>query len=132
MSRRGLQCSHCLCATETKHQTPHSNMPQRFVLFSSCVLIVLSSCSTLNFAQTIALWPFDEQQGLYPSSVLSDVSSNDYPLVLALGGQIVSGKFGNALEPGEYPAFPFPQSDNPLFGLGPVTAREGRKVEPLT
>jgi Concanavalin A-like lectin/glucanases superfamily len=104
-------------------------MPRRLLL-SASFLMVLSSFSTFNFAQTIALWPFDEQQGLYPSSVLSDVSSNDYPLVLGPGGQVIPGKFGNALEPGEYPAFPFPQSDNPLFGLGPVAAREGRK--PLT
>jgi hypothetical protein len=102
------------------------------VLSASYILILLSTLSNLTYAQTIALWPFDEQQGLYPSSVLSDVSSNDYPLVLGLGGQVVPGKFGNALEPAEYPAFPFPHSDNPLFGLGPVAAREGRKVEPLT
>ena len=102
------------------------------VLSASYVLMVFSSLSTVSLAQTVALWPFDEQQGLYPSSVLSDVSSNDYPLVLGLGGQVVPGKFGNALEPGDYPAFPFPKSDNPLFGLGPVATRGGRKVEPLT
>jgi hypothetical protein len=94
-------------------------MPLRRVLGALHVLMVLSSCSTPSFAQTIAFWPFDEQQGLYPSSVLSDVSSNDYPLVLGLGGQVVPGKFGNALEPGEYPAFPFPKSDNPLLAWHP-------------
>lgn len=83
-------------------------------------------------AQTIALWPFDEQQGLYPSSVLSDVSNSDYPMVLGLGGQIVPGKFGNALEPLEYPPIQFPQEDHPLFGLGRVAKAEGRKIEPLT
>ena len=107
-------------------------MTVRCVIGALHIFLVLSSLSSPSLAQTIALWPFDEQQGMYPSSVLSDVSSNDYPLVLGLGGQVVPGKFGNALELGEYPAFPFPQSDNPLFGLGPVAAREGRKVEPLT
>ncbi len=52
-----------------------------------------------SLAQTIALWPFDEQIGIYPSCVMSDVSDNDYPLVLGPGGQIVEGKFGNALDP---------------------------------
>src|SRR4030095_13125992 len=99
-------------------------MTPRYAIGALHVLIVLLSLSALSFPQTIALWPFDEQQGLYPSSVLSDESSNDYPLVLGLGGQVVPGKFGNALEPGEYPAFPLPQSDNPLFGLGPVAARD--------
>jgi len=123
---------------ETWHLTPgtqhliQTTMLQRLLLFASCVLMVLSGPSTRTLAQTIALWPFDEQQGLYPSSVLSDVSRNDYPLVIGLGGQVVPGKFGNALEPGEYPAFSFPQSDNPLFGLGPVAARQGHTVEPLT
>jgi len=102
-------------------------MTRRLVLSASRFLLVLSSLSTLSLSQTIAFWPFDEQQGLYPSSVLSDVSSNDYPIVLGLGGQVVSGKFGNALEPGEYPPFPFPQSDNPRFGLGPVIAKEGAR-----
>src|SRR5262245_1294049 len=105
-------------------------MLRRLVLFALCV--GLPSLSVPTFAQTIAFWPFDEQQGLYPSSVLSDASSNDYPLVLGLGGQVVPGKFGNALEPGEYPAFPFPQSDNALFGLGPVAAKPGRKAAPLS
>jgi len=26
---------------------------------------------------TVALWPFDEQKGVYPSSVLADVSANN-------------------------------------------------------
>ena len=124
-----------VCAFGTRSlasDTYGTTMTRRLLWSAGHILLVLSTFPTLSLAQTIALWPFDEQQGMYPSSVLSDVSSNDYPLVLGLGGQVVPGKFGNALEPGEYPAFPFPQSDNPLFGLGPVAAREGRKVEPLT
>ncbi len=50
-------------------------------------------------SETVALWLFDEQAGLYPSCVLGDAASGDFPLVLGRGGQIVAGKFGNALEP---------------------------------
>ena len=50
-----------------------------------------------NYGQTQALWCFDEQQGIYPSCVLSDLSDNDYPLVIGPGGMIVEGKFGNGL-----------------------------------
>jgi hypothetical protein len=52
-------------------------------------------------AGTVALWLFDEPVGLYPSCVLGDASANDSPLVLGPGGQIVEGKYGNALEPTE-------------------------------
>lgn len=50
---------------------------------------------------TVALWLFDEQTGLYPSCVLGDAATNNCPLVLGRGGQIVEGKYGNALEPVE-------------------------------
>jgi hypothetical protein len=52
-------------------------------------------------ADTVALWLFDEQLGLYPSCVLTDAATNEFPIVLGPGGQIVNGKFGNALEPVE-------------------------------
>jgi hypothetical protein len=39
-------------------------------------------------AETVALWLFDEQVGIYPSCVLGDASQNNYPLVLGPGGQI--------------------------------------------
>ncbi len=52
-------------------------------------------------AETIALWLFDEQAGLYPSCVLGDAASGEHPLVIGLGGRIVPGMFGNALEPAE-------------------------------
>jgi hypothetical protein len=54
-------------------------------------------------AETVALWLFDEQVGIYPSCVLNDASSNNYPLVLGRGGQILDGKFGGALAPIEQP-----------------------------
>jgi len=50
-------------------------------------------------AATVALWLFDEQVGLYPSCVLGDAASGDFPLVIGPGGQLTVGKFGNALEP---------------------------------
>lgn len=49
-------------------------------------------------SETVALWLFDEQEGLYPSCVLDDASSGDFPLVLGRGGQLLQGKYGRSLE----------------------------------
>jgi len=86
--------------------------------------------------RTVALWLFDEQIGLYPSSLLIDAGPEDYSLVLGRGGQMVPGKFGHALAP---------QSPQPLaitnrwledqqepFGLRPSPPSPGRSVEPMT
>lgn len=81
---------------------------------------------------TIALWAFDEQQGIYPSSALADHSDNDYPLVIGPGGMIVPGKFGNALEPIEQPKVTYPINNDTLFGLAPMKPLPGRKIPPLT
>ena len=90
---------------------------------------------TVGYAQdtvkTIALWPFDEQLGIYPSCVISDLSDNDYPLVLGPGGQIVSGKYGNALEPIEHPKIEYPEDDNVKFGLKALPVPKGRTMEPM-
>ena len=59
-------------------------------------------------AETVALWLFDEQAGLYPSCVLGDAATGHLPLVLGLGGQLVEGKFGRALEPSLQPNSDFP------------------------
>ena len=48
-------------------------------------------------AETVALWLFDEPVGLYPSCVLGDAQDQRYPLVIGLGGTIVSGKYGDGL-----------------------------------
>src|SRR5687767_7937870 len=48
-------------------------------------------------ADTVALWLFDEQVGVYPSSVLNDAGPKSYFLILGRGGEIVPGRFGNAL-----------------------------------
>jgi len=81
-------------------------------------------------AQTVALWLFDEQVGLYPSCILSDAGPNDFPMVLGKGGQIVSGKFGNALEPIEHSKIEFP-TGSVKFGLQALPIPDGRSVEPM-
>jgi len=83
------------------------------------------------FSQTVALWLFDEQVGIYPSCVLNESSDSDFPLVLGFGGQIVAGKYGNALEPIEQPRVEFP-AGNISFGLQIPDIPAGRSVEPLT
>src|SRR6478609_9300893 len=50
-------------------------------------------------AGTVGLWLFDEQEGIYPSSLLMDASENGYFLVLGRGAEIVPGRFGHALHP---------------------------------
>ncbi len=80
---------------------------------------------------TTALWLFDEQVGFYPSHVLEDYSDNNFPLVLGMGGQIVIGKFGNALDPVNQPGIQVPFGEEE-FGLKIMPIPEGRTVEPLT
>jgi len=82
-------------------------------------------------AQTTALWLFDEQVDTYPSTVLSDAASNDYPLILGNGGRIVAGKFGNALEPTARPPMAFP-SGSVNFGLRPPKKPAGRTADSMT
>jgi hypothetical protein len=96
--------------------------------------LVAFACSTLLFPngpRTTALWCFDEQEGLYPSSVLEDCSDTNAPLVLGLGGRIVPGKFGNALEPLEHPPIRLPHGEA-LFGLEQLPPAEGRKTAPMS
>ncbi|MFA3782230.1 LamG-like jellyroll fold domain-containing protein [Melioribacteraceae bacterium 4301-Me] len=81
--------------------------------------------------KTTVLWLFDAQIGLYPSSVIDDISENDYPLVLGLGGQIVPGKFGNALEPIPHPPIKIPEG-KAEYGLQKLPVPNGRTVEPMT
>ena len=82
-------------------------------------------------AATVALWLFDEQQGVYPSCVLGDAASGDFPLVIGPGGQVVEGKFGNALEPigrppVEYPSQPMVRGtgNSGHFGLSASPSNE--------
>src|SRR4051794_22742487 len=67
------------------------------------LILILSAELRMAQAETVAQWLFDEQQGLYPSCVLGESATDHCPLVLGMGGQIVAGKFGNALEPLKQP-----------------------------
>lgn len=101
----------------------------------------ISPARYLAPAPTVALWLFDEQQGLYPSHVLNDASASDYPMVIGLGARIVPGRFGNALEVLEEPliadalkmAFPqdWDEAGAIRFGLKPPAKPAGREVEPM-
>ncbi len=104
------------------------------------ILILLSSFFLFPFlkaqndeanSKTVALWLFDEQEGVYPSSVLNDASPNDYPLVLGQGGSIVSGKFGNALEPLNQAEVKYPEGEV-RFGLEQILPDKGRKTAPMS
>ncbi|MDZ7721774.1 MAG: hypothetical protein U5R06_02850 [candidate division KSB1 bacterium] len=50
-----------------------------FLLVGILFMLTTSSNSRETDKSTIAFWPFDEQQGIYPSCVLSDLSDDDYP-----------------------------------------------------
>jgi len=84
-----------------KGSSMHDSRP--VVIASALALLVFLVGVDVARAETVALWLFDEQVGIYPSCALGDASANNYPLVLGSGGQIVEGKFGGALEPSEQP-----------------------------
>ncbi|MCB0474125.1 MAG: LamG domain-containing protein [Flavobacteriaceae bacterium] len=95
-------------------------------------LLIVTINATQVKAQTIALWLFDEPQGLYPSHVIDDASENDYPLVIGRCGKIVKGKYGNALDATAYMKLEIPDLNEPLFGLGkPLPVPQGRTTEPM-
>lgn len=94
-------------------------------------------------ADTVALWLFDEQEQLYPSSILNDAGPNNWFLVLGRGGEIVPGKFGRALRPVTPPPFnpvtrgravqeEFTDAGNYSFGLESPPMKPGRTVAPMT
>lgn len=101
------------------------------LLFVGFIFLTVLSIAQDKEDQTISLWLFDEQVDLYPSQVLENSSGNNIPLVLGLGGQIVPGKFGNALEPIVHPEVKLPEGES-KFGLVKQEIPEGRTVEPLT
>ena len=106
------------------------------------VAAALASAVPLS-AGTVALWLFDEQEGLYPSSILNENGPHTYYLVLGRGGQIVPGKFGRALRAAEPAPFnpvyeradeqaEFTNSSVYAFGLNRPPRKPGRTVEPMT
>ncbi len=84
-------------------------------------------------AASVALWPFDEHPGLYPSCPLADASPNGYILALGRGGCIVPGKYGRALAACEPAPLQIPAAGEQalLFGLIPPATPPGRKIQPL-
>ncbi len=101
------------------------------IIFILIMTLLIGGFIAQTNAQTIALWLFDEQVGVYPSCVLDASSDNDYPMVIGLGGQIVNGKFGNALEPVRRPDIDIPEGPA-LFGLTKIPPKEGRTIAPLS
>jgi len=92
----------------------------------------------LAAAETVALWLFDEQRETFPSSLLNDAATGQNILVLGRGGQLVEGRFGNALEP-MVPeilemlgtAIRADSASAKLFGLVPLPVPPGRTMQPL-
>jgi hypothetical protein len=94
-------------------------------------------------AETVAFWPFDEQEGLYPSSILNDAGPQNWFLVLGRGGEMVPGKFGRAVravEPRPFnPSYhgrasqeEFTGAGEFAYGLSTPPMKPGRTVEPMT
>ncbi|MCB1103725.1 MAG: LamG domain-containing protein [Cephaloticoccus sp.] len=98
------------------------------------LLTVLAS--TAGRAETVALWLFDEQAGVYPSSVLGDAGPGSYFLILGRGGEITEGRFGRALRvraPEPFaPHFREDSSSLVRDGMKAPPAIEGRVMPPLT
>ena len=102
-----------------------------------CLVALLLLSGPTSRAETVALWLFDEQEGLYPSCPLSDATPNGLHLILGRGGSIVPGKFGGALgavEPEDWEPVYEPSSEETYirFGLKAPEREPGRTVEPLT
>ncbi len=109
------------------------NRTSHYLLLAASLLLVSPTpAGAPEPTRTVALWLFDEQPGIYPSCVLNDSSGSDYPLVLGPGGQIVPGKFGQALEPSPQPPIPYPATGSVLFGLSDPPSEEGRSTTPMT
>lgn len=106
-------------------------------LLALAAALAAFSTASISRSDTVALWLFDEQENVYPSSPLNDCGPNSYFLILGRGGHIVPGKHGHALR--AITPLPF----NPVIlqrksatmirdGLIPPPKKPGRTVEPLT
>ena len=97
---------------------------------------ILSASFQVLFSGTVALWLFDEQKGTYPSSPLNDAGPHSLFVILGRGGELVDGKFGNALLPVEpeplEPVFDWNEEQQRSFGLVQLPTPEGRTVPPMT
>ena len=83
-------------------------------------------------AETVALWLFDEPRALYPSTPLESAAGVDAPLVLGLGGSVVSGKFGQALSTEPHPPVKIPTFGEETAALHRFPVPPGRTQEPLS
>lgn len=90
------------------------------------------TAASVESAETVVLWLFDEQAGLYPSSPLDSSGGLDAPLVLGFGGTIVPGKFGEALSTEPYPRVEIPKTGEETAALHRAPVPPGRTQEPLT
>ena len=112
------------------------NMSTRVTALHLVFLVATTSLAKSAEPETTALWLFDEQRGLYPSSLLNDARADGFPMVMGRGGEIVAGRYGNALRP----ITPRPleitnrwlDEQQALFGLIPSPKLPGRTVEPMT
>lgn len=94
-------------------------------------------------ADTAALWLFDEAEGVYPGSVLTDAGPDGHFLSLGRGGRLVPGRFGRALRVVEPAALAPDLAALEAAGAGetalvrsglrpPPEPAPGRAVEPMT
>jgi hypothetical protein len=92
-------------------------------------------------AATVALWLFDEAEGVAPGSLLTDAGPDGHFLVLGRGGRLEPGRFGRALRvvpPGPLPplealAAGLDEDDAVRSGLRPPPdPAPDRAVEPMT
>lgn len=109
--------------------------------FPLCLLALLGATAR---ADTVALWLFDEQAGVYPSSVLGDAGPGTHFLILGRGAEIADGKFGHALRVVPPPPLKIhyrgsgPASDADsggsavTFGLRAPPTKPGRTQPPMT
>ena len=107
-------------------------------------LLLTAALTVATRADTVALWLFDEQVGVYPSSVLADAGPASHFLILGRGAELVPGKFGRALRPitplplaiqyrGSGAASDADSGGNAVtFGLRPPPLQPGRTQPPLT
>lgn len=100
------------------------------VLGLGVILLSPSPALAADRVETVATWAFDEPVGTYPSSVLSEQSSEALPLIIGPGGSIVPGRFGNALSTSPQPEIRLP-AGSVSFGLTPAPRPPGRTVDPL-
>lgn len=123
----------------TAHMHARTRSGLVFLFCSVCVFLQPGRVQ----AETVALWLFDEQAGIYPSSVLNDAGPRSFFLILGRGAQIVPGRFGNALRPIEPAPLAITWSGGAgadadssgsavTFGLKPPPAKPGRTQPPLT